>query len=408
MKKIKPSLSIGPATMVAAAFIGPGTVITASLAGAQYGYALLWALLFAILASIILQEMAARLGVVTGAGLGENIRQFLRHPLLRWPALGLVIGAIVIGNAAYEGGNLAGASLGLKLLTDTELAAGTTSLWPMVVAAIAAALLWSGNYRLIERALIVLVALMSLAFLLTFIITRPDLSALFRGLLTPTVPSGAALTVIALIGTTVVPYNLFLHSSSASKKWHSADDLPAARRDIFFSIPVGGLISIAIVSTSAAAFFSHQLSIASAGDMAQALQPLFGKSAVYCMGIGLFAAGISSALTAPLASAYALSGVLGKPADLNALQFRTIWLSIIVIGALLATQDIRPIRLIWFAQIANGLLLPIVTLFLLWAMNTRALGTYRNNWWQNLLGLVVLLIAVALGGRSLASAFGWL
>ena len=408
MKTIKPSLSIGPATMVAAAFIGPGTVITASLAGAQYGYTLLWALLFAILASIILQEMAARLGVVSGAGLGENIRQSLDQPLLRWPALALVIGAIVVGNAAYEGGNLAGASLGLKLLTGTDLTAGTASLWPMVVAAIAAALLWSGSYRLIERALIALVALMSVAFLLTFIITRPDLSALFGGLLKPTLPTGSALTVIALVGTTVVPYNLFLHSSSASKKWQSPEELPSARRDIFISIPVGGLISIAIVSTSAAAFFSHQLSIGSAGDMAQALQPLFGNAAVYCMGIGLFAAGISSALTAPLASAYALSGVLGKPADLRALQFRTIWLSIIVIGALLATQGIRPIRLIWFAQIANGLLLPIVTVFLLWAMNSTRLGHYRNNWWQNLLGVLVLAIAIALGGRSLASAFGWL
>ncbi|WP_299596236.1 Nramp family divalent metal transporter [uncultured Microbulbifer sp.] len=408
MKKIMPSLSIGPATMVAAAFIGPGTVITASLAGAQYGYALLWALLFAILASIILQEMAARLGVVSGQGLGENIRQSLSHPLLRWPALALVIGAIVVGNAAYEGGNLAGASLGLKLLTNTELATGKGSLWPMVVAAIAAALLWSGNYRLIERTLIVLVALMSVAFLLTFALTRPDLSALVSGLFTPTLPTGAALTVIALIGTTVVPYNLFLHSSSASKKWHSPDDLPAARRDIFISIPVGGLISIAIVSTSAAAFFSHQLSIGSAGDMAQALQPLFGKAAVYCMGVGLFAAGISSSLTAPLASAYALSGVLGKPADLGTLQFRTIWLSIIVIGALLATQDIRPIRLIWFAQIANGLLLPIITMFLLWAMNSHKLGRYRNNGWQNLLGLLVLATAIALGGRSLAAAFDWL
>ena len=408
MKKIKPSLSVGPATMVAAAFIGPGTVITASLAGAQYGYALLWALLFAIIASIILQEMAARLGVVTGQGLGENIRQSLSHPLVRWPALALVISAIVIGNAAYEGGNLAGASLGLKLLTGSELTASDTSLWPMLVAAIAAALLWSGNYRLIERTLILLVALMSLAFLLTFIITRPDFSALFSGLLKPTVPSGAALTVIALIGTTVVPYNLFLHSSTASQKWRSAKELSSARRDIFISIPVGGLISIAIVSTSAAAFFSHQLSIASAGDLAQALHPLFGNAAVYCMGMGLFAAGISSALTAPLASAYALSGVLGKPADLNTLQFRTIWLCIIVIGALLATQDIRPIRLIWFAQIANGLLLPIVTVFLLWTMNEKRLDTHRNNWWQNLLGLLVLLIAIALGGRSLASAIGWL
>ena len=410
MQKIIKSLSIGPATMVAAAFIGPGTVITASLAGANYGYALLWALLFAIVASVILQEMSARLGLVTGRGLGENIRDSLQHPLLRWPALLLVISAIVIGNAAYEGGNLAGASAGLKLLAGSVGSSpdGVTTLWPIVVAGIAAALLWTGSYKLIERALIALVALMSLAFLITFFITRPDFGDLFSGLLHPSIPTGATLTVIALIGTTVVPYNLFLHSSSVSQKWHSTEQLPLARRDILFSIPLGGLISIAIVSTAASAFFIEQIKVDNAAEMARALEPLFGKAALYCMGIGLFAAGISSALTAPLASAYALSGVLGKVPDLKTLQFRTIWLTIIVIGALVATQGIRPLRLIWFAQIANGLLLPIITAFLLWTMNSTRLGEHRNRWWQNALGTAVLLITLVLGGRSLLAALGWL
>ncbi|WP_428820279.1 Nramp family divalent metal transporter [Microbulbifer sp. MCCC 1A16149] len=409
MLKIKRSLSIGPATMVAAAFIGPGTVITASLAGANYGYALLWALLFAIVASIILQEMSARLGLVTGEGLGENIRDALRQPLLRWPAMALVISAIVIGNAAYESGNLAGASAGMKLLAGSDTTpADSRTLWPLLVAAIAATLLWSGSYRIIERALIALVALMSLAFLFTFALTRPDLSGLFSGLLIPSLPSGATLTAIALIGTTVVPYNLFLHSSSVSQKWQSAEQLPLARRDIFFSIPLGGLISIAIAATAASAFFNHQLSISSASEMARSLEPLFGSGARYCMGIGLFAAGISSALTAPLASSYALCGILGKPADLKALHFRAIWLTIIVIGAVVAIQGIRPLRLIWFAQIANGLLLPIITAFLLWTMNSVRLGQHRNTWWQNTLGAVVLLISLVLGGRSLLSALGWL
>ncbi|WP_105101941.1 Nramp family divalent metal transporter [Microbulbifer pacificus] len=410
MTKTRHSLSIGPAAMVAAAFIGPGTVITAGLAGANYGYTLLWALLFATAASIILQEMAARLGIVTGRGLGENIRQSLHNPLTRWPAMLLVIGAIVVGNAAYEGGNLAGASAGLKLLTGGTAAAveGGRTFWPIAVGLLAAALLWSGNYKVIERVLIGLVALMSLAFLLTFVITRPDLGALTQGLLMPSVPSGATLTVIALIGTTVVPYNLFLHSSSVSQKWRTPDQLPLARRDILISIPVGGLISIAIASTAAAAFFSHQLKLNNAAEMARALEPLFGKSARWCMGVGLFAAGISSALTAPLASAYALCGILDKSTDLKAPPIRAIWLSIIVIGAIMATQGIRPIQLIWFAQIANGLLLPIVTGFLLWAMNSRRLGAHRNSRTQNALGLLVLLTTVLLGGRSLATALGWI
>ncbi|WP_323847344.1 Nramp family divalent metal transporter [Microbulbifer magnicolonia] len=402
-------LNIGPATMVAAAFIGPGTVVTANLAGAEFGYALLWALLFAILASVILQEMTARLGIVTQQGLGENIRQTFQQPLARGLAITLVVSAIVVGNAAYQSGNIAGASMGLNTLAS---AISHTPLrfdaWPLIVAATAGALLWRGEYRIIEGALVSLVLLMSLAFLATLALTKPDLAALFKGLLLPGIPSGAGLTVIALIGTTVVPYNLFLHSSSVGKKWRHPEQLPQARRDIYFSIPLGGLISIAIVSTAASAFFGKQILLNGTADIALSLQPLFGASARYFMGIGLFAAGISSALTAPLAAAYALSGILGMKADMRSAGFRLVWLAILIIGTLVATLGLRPVRLIWFAQVANGLLLPIVTAFLLWEMNSARLGQYRNSRIQNLLGLLVLLVTLLLGGRSLMSALGWL
>ncbi|WP_237060463.1 Nramp family divalent metal transporter [Microbulbifer sediminum] len=407
--KIGKHLNIGPATMVAAAFIGPGTVVTASLAGANYGYALLWALLFAVLASVVLQEMAARLGVVTGRGLGENIRESFRRPLPRFAAIALVASAILVGNAAYQGGNIAGASMGLRALTgDGDPSARAFNPWALLIALVAFALLWSGSYRLVEKSLIALVGLMSLAFLATFLISRPDIPALLRGLLVPQLPKGAALTVIALVGTTVVPYNLFLHSASASRKWRDPRDLSRARSDILFSIPLGGLISMAIVATAAAAFFRHQLELQGAADIATSMRPLFGDLATAMMGVGLFAAGISSAVTAPLAAAYALGGALGLRPDLRSTGFRSLWIAVLVTGAGIATLEMKPVQVIWFAQVANGLLLPIVTGFLLWEMNTPRLGEYRNSRWQNLAGLLVLLVTFMLGGRSLMSAFGLL
>ncbi|AOS96858.1 Divalent metal cation transporter MntH [Microbulbifer aggregans] len=406
--KIGNFLNIGPATMVTAAFIGPGTVITASLAGANFGYALLWALLFSVCASMILQEMAARLGIVTQRGLGENIRESFQRPVARWFAIALVISAIFIGNAAYQGGNIAGAAVGVSAFSRDFFAASsdTVSVPAILITAIAFLLLWSGNYRLIERALIFLVALMSLAFLATFAVTRPDFGALFSGLLVPGIPSGAALTVIALIGTTVVPYNLFLHSASVSEKWRDPRQLSAARRDLAFSIPLGGLISIAILATAASAFFQHQIEVQRADELAGALAPLFGSAASTLLGIGLFAAGISSALTAPLAAAYAMRGILGLRAGLDSAGFRLAWLAVLLSGGVIASLGVRPVEVIWFAQVANGLLLPVVTAFLLWEMNTSRLGEYRNNRVQNLLGCAVLLVTVLLGGRSLLSAFG--
>jgi len=400
---------IGPAFLVTAAFIGPGTVITASIAGANYGFALLWALLFSVIATLILQEMTARLGIVTQQGLGENIRRACKTPLLRNIAIVLVLSAVVVGNSAYQSGNISGASLGLISLFENSgnKVPFANALFPVLIGVFAFILLISGSYKLIEKALIALVALMSFAFIVTFLLTKPDISVLFSGLFTPVIPDGATLTVIALIGTTVVPYNLFLHAASVSKKWQSPTQLNEARKDLMISIPLGGLISMAILSTAATAFFSQQHSITSAADLAPSLQPLFGDMAGVFIGIGLFAAGISSAVTAPLAAAFALSGILGLNKSLDANSFKAIWLTVLILGILGASLGYKPIAIIWFAQVANGILLPIVTIFLLWIMNNKILGKYKNNTWQNVFGAIVVCVSLLLSGRSLLSAFGF-
>ncbi|AUD78170.1 manganese transporter [Kangiella profundi] len=397
----KRKFSFGPATLVTAAFIGPGTVTVATKAGASFGFVLLWALVFSVIATMILQEMTARLGVVGRKGLGESIREQFTNPLARGVAVILIISAIVIGNAAYEGGNIAGATLGIDAVFGEWFLAGTLNGWALLIGIIAFVLLWTGSYKLIERFLIAIVLVMSVSFILTFIITKPDFGELFSGLLIPTLPDGATLTVIALIGTTVVPYNLFLHASSAKKKWHDENDLPEARRDLLISIPLGGLITMAIISTAASAFFSKQIEINSAADMALSLEPLFGASAKYLIALGLFSAGITSAITAPLASAYALAGLMQLGNDMRYIKFRAVWIGILVTGVILASIGFKPISIIWFAQIANGILLPVIAIFLLWTMNQSFLGKHKNSITQNILGGLVVLVTLMLSGRSL-------
>jgi manganese transport protein len=401
---------VGPAFLVTAAFIGPGTVITASMAGANYGLTLIWALLFAMIATLVLQEMAARLGIITQQGLGENIRQAISQPFWRTLTILLVVSAIVIGNGAYQSGNISGASLGLASISEqlSLSIAYTNVVFPVLIGSVAFILLYTGSYKLIERALVVLVGLMSMAFLVSFFLTKPDWAGLISSMFAFELPTGAGLTVIALIGTTVVPYNLFLHAATASKKWQSSSDLTEARQDLFISIPLGGLISIAIVSTAASAFFGQQLQLQSAADLAPSLQPLFGDWASIFIAIGLFSAGISSAITAPLAAAFALSGILNWNKDLNALSFKMTWMTILVIGVVVASLGYKPIAIIWFAQVANGILLPVISVFLLWIMNSQVLGEYRNNLWQNIAGAAVIFIALMLSARSLLSAFGLL
>ena len=397
--------NIGPGALVAAAFIGPGTVTVATLAGANFGFALLWVLIFATVATIILQEMAARLGVITQKGLGETLRELLEGSFWKWPLFLLMIVALYLGNAAYEGGNLSGAALGIEAIAGNQ-----ERVYPIAVSSIsviAALLIWFGSYRQLEKLLLGLVVLMAFAFAATFLIVKPDLGALARGLVIPTIPSGSLMTVLALIGTTVVPYNLFLHASAVKTRWSGPDDLADVRSDTIITIGLGGLITLLIVSTAAASIFGTGLQIASASDMATQLDPLFGSFSKYLLGVALLAAGLSSAITAPLATAYAMSEILGFKGGATSRKFRLVGLSVIGVGAALALTGIKPITIIISAQMANGLLLPIIASFLLFAMNRKALlGAYANGMTANILGGAVLVIATGLGIRMIATALG--
>jgi manganese transport protein len=402
LKRIK---NIGPGALIAAAFIGPGTVTACTLAGANYGYTLLWALLFATAATIILQEMSARLGLVTQQGLGETLRIMLNQSVWKWPLFGLIMVALYLGNAAYEAGNLSGAALGIEALTDQSQSLFRMSV--LVISLLAGILLWRGSYKQIERMLLMLVALMALTFIATFISVGPDLSALFKGLTTPNIPDGSLLTVIALIGTTVVPYNLFLHASAVKAKWSSINDLKHARADTATAIGLGGLITILIASTAAASIFGSGLNISGAGDMAMQLEPVFGSFSKIMLGMGFFAAGLSSSITAPLATAYAVTEILGIKGSTSSRAFKLIALSVIFSGAIIALTGIKPISIILAAQFANGLLLPIVAMFLLVVMNQKKqLGQYVNKWLGNTLGAIVVIVTAGLGIRIILSAAG--
>lgn len=392
---------LGPGWLVAAAFIGPGTVTTATVAGADYGPVLLWSLLFSVLATIVLQEMAARLGLITRKGLGEAIRSSFSGPT-RFLAVALVVGAIAIGNAAYETGNLLGGSLGLG-----GALGGAPRMWALVIGGVAAALLWSGSYAAVERLMILMVGIMSVTFLATAVTALPAMTELLAGLFVPRIPDGSILVVVGLIGTTVAPYNMFLHASAVGERWSGPEDLGVARRDLVTSIALGGLVSMAILVTSAGTIHGTSTGVENAADMSAQLEPLLGAWAGVLFSIGLFAAGMTSAITAPLAAAYATAGALGWPRDLRNPRLRLVWGGVLLVGVGFAVTGIRAVPAILFAQAMNGILLPGVALFLLFAVNDlRLMGAHRNGRIANLIGAIVIGITVILGARALLSVLG--
>lgn len=390
----------GPGVLIAAAFIGPGTVTACILAGVGFGYTLLWAMVLSIVATIVLQGMAARLGIVTQQGLADVIKQELRTKWLRLAVVGIILAAIVVGNAAYEAGNLGGAVLGMQALFGNAY----SSMYPYVIGFIAFILLYLGSYKVLEKVFVALVLLMSFSFVLTALLTGPDVLDILKGLFVPKIPEEGILTIIALVGTTVVPYNLFLHASLVSEKWQTIQGLPAAKRDTIVAVVLGGFVSICII-VSASVITNTE--VANVMDMARALEPLYGTSARYFMGIGLFAAGVTSAITAPLAAAYVANSCFGWKAGLKDTRFRAVWMLIIAAGVFFLSFDIKPIEIIKFAQIANGMLLPIIAIFLLWVVNKKSvMGNYKNTKFQNVLGMLIIALAILLGAKSIFKVIG--
>jgi len=398
--------NIGPGPLVAAAFIGPGTVTLCTVAGVNFGFALLWAMVLSVIATIVLQEMSARLGIISQKGLSEIIRTEIKNPIFRTLAIILILSAIVIGNAAYEAGNISGGVLGLEAVfgyNALDLGGFSMNYFSLAIGMVAFVLLYIGNYKVLEKALVSLVILMSFAFLVTAILTKPDLTEIFKGVFTLEFPDESILTIIGLIGTTVVPYNLFLHAALVKEKWHNESDLKYARKDTIVAIVLGGMVSMCIM-ISAAAIQTQDIN--NAADLAKGLEPLFGSFSKYFLAVGLFAAGITSAITAPLAAAYVATGCLGWSTNMKTKKFRGVWMFILIVGVLSSSSGIKSIEIIKFAQVANGLLLPIIAGFLIWIVNKSAvLGKYKNNLRQNILGIIILAITIFLGLKSIAKVF---
>ena len=388
---------IGPGVLIAAAFIGPGTVTLCTIAGASFGYSLIWAIALSIFSTIVLQEMSLRIGLITKMNLAEVIRVNIKSKFINRLFLVLVICSILIGNAAYEAGNITGASLGISAIINSE----SINYIPIFIGLIAFIILYQGNYRILEKFLVLLVLIMSISFFVTAIMTKPNIGSLVDGVMSPEINSSNLIVVLGLIGTTVVPYNLFLHSSLVTEKWSSLDKLKVARFESFFSILIGGLISLSIIITAASV---NNKDVNGVIDLAKGLEPLYGKFAIYFLGIGLFASGITSSITAPLAAAYVAKSCFGWDDSLKSQKFRAVWIIILFFGVIISMIKLNPIEIIKFAQFSNSLLLPIIAVILLWIINNKSIISNKYSYkFQNILGSVIVILSLILGAKGLIS-----
>lgn len=382
-------------SVISAAFIGPGTVTTCAKSGSQFGTSLIWALTFSTLATIVLQELVARLTMATGKNLGELIAEKYQSKSTKWISI-LLFFAVSFGCAAYETGNIIGAIAGLKLIYP-PLHSG---MYAILIVAACFTILHKGTIAQVAQIMGVLVFIMGIVFFYLMWTVNLNWWQLIKDGIVPSIPPSSGTLLIGLVGTTIVPYNLFLASGMKISQ-----SLSEMRWGIIIAVLLGGMISIAILISGilVTGSFSYQA-------VFQAIKIKAGLLAAYGFAIGLFAAGFSSAITAPLAAAICAKSLLGDDSvrlfKSHVPVYKITWITVLAIGAFFSLINIQPIPAIIAAQGINGLLLPIVCVALYLCIKDKQLlregYSHSANW--NWVYLIIIWVTCFLGIYNIQQA----
>ena len=392
---------VGPGVITGFAGNEAGGVTTYSSVGALFGFSLLWLLLIASIGLGVIQEMCSRMGLVTGQGLSDLIRERFG---VRWTVLAMIV--LIVANGTNVVAEFAGIAASVELL-------GVPRIVSVPIAAVA---VWSlvvfFTYRFVERVLFVLV-LAFLAYPISVFILRPDWPVVLSGLV-PSIPTSPSALVfaLALVGTTITPYLLFYMQASVVDKGVDRQAAAYARLDVFLGAALAGLFAFFIIVVTGSVLHPAGIQVTSAEAAAQALVPLAGARAGLLFAVGLCGASLLGAVIMPLSTSYAICEAFGWESGISknfreAPVFMSLFTLLIVLGAIVVLiPGISLIPLIISAQIANGVLLPIVLVFILrLATDRRVMGEAVNGRTATVLGWGIAGIAGALSIAYLVASF---
>jgi len=402
-KKLIIFLSVmGPGIITANVDNDAGGITTYSVAGAHFGYSLIWSFVPIIIALVIIQEMCSRMAVVTGKGLADLIREEFGVRVTFY-AMAVLIFSNIFNTISEFAGIAASAELfGISKYVLVPLCA--LFVWWLIV---------KGTYKSVEKVFLV-ACLFYVSYIISGFLSRPDWNTVASSSLKPAVHFDKAylLMLIGVIGTTIAPWMQFYQQSSVVEKDIKIENYKYSRLDVIIGAFVVNIIAIFIVVVCANTLFTHGIRIETAKDAALALKPLAGQYCFYLFAFGLLNASIFSACILPLSTAYSVCEGMGWEVGVNrrfrqAPQFYTLYSAIIIIGAaiiLLPNVKLVPIMLI--SQVANGILLPFVLVFMLLLVNNkRLMGKYTNSRIYNVLTIVVITAMIGLSTALLLTSF---
>jgi Mn2+/Fe2+ NRAMP family transporter len=362
-------------------------VTTAVTAGSQFKIQLLWTVAFATMACIVLQEVAARIIISSGLNIGQALERKFGNKSGIWIKI-IVAGPVLLGCAAYEAGNILGAVSGSSILFESD-----SRVLTVIFTLVAGFILWQGGSRWISSIMTILVGLMGIAFLSLALHSRFTFPELLKSSFIPTMPAGSEWLTLALIGTTIVPYNIFI--GSAISKGHT---ITLMRTGLIISVLIGGLVTswIMLAGTLTGNFSSFN-------ELSSLFQTKMGAIGSLALGLGLFAAGFSSSITSPYAASLIASTVFGAEKK-NVI--RLTWMAVLLTGFAFGISGIKPIPIILAVQALNGLILPLITYFLIIMVNDSIIvpSQHRHAAWYNLVLLAILGTTLIIGFNNVDKA----
>ena len=390
---------MGPGIITANVDNDAGGITTYSVAGASLGYKLLWVFIPLTLALIVVQEMSARMGAVTGKGLSDLIRERFGVKVILFVMVALLLADL--GNTVAEFAGVA---------ASTEIFGLTKYIMVPLVAFLVWWIVIKGSYKMVERVFLFASALY-LCYIPSAIMAKPHWGVVFKEMVLPSFsfdPVYLAM-LIGLIGTTIAPWMQFYLQSAVVEKGISVKEYKYSRMDVILGCIMTDVIAVFIVVACAATLNAHHIHIETARDAAIALQPLAGKWAGLLFAFGLFNASVFSASILPLATSYYVCEALGLEAGIDkqwseAPVFYWLYTGLVATGAgLILIPNIPLIGVMLWSQVANGMLLPFVLIFMLILINNKdIMGRYTNSRGFNAVSWVTVAIMVSLTGLLVA------
>ncbi|MGA2492407.1 MAG: Nramp family divalent metal transporter [Roseiarcus sp.] len=394
-------LFAGPAVISSIAYMDPGNFATNIQAGAKYGYALLWVALLANLIAMLFQGLSAKLGIVTGRNLAEMSRDQFPRPVVIMLWIAIEIAAIATDLAEFVGG-----AIGLSLLFNIPLLAG------MVVTGIVTygvLLFEGGGFRPVELVIGGLVAAISLCYLAEMFITPVDWDSAALHSVLPQIPDAAALTIaVGIIGATVMPHAIYLHSGLTQNRAPARDDderrtlLRFSNVEVVLALAVAGLVNMAMIMMASAAFHQGHSDVAEIGTAYHSLAPLLGGAAATVFLVSLLASGVSSSAVGTMAGQLVMQGFVGFRIPLLVRRLVTMVPAFVVVAL-----GVNATNALVISQVVLSIVLPVPMISLVMFTRRRdIMGAFVNSRLTDALAILGTVVILALNVVLLAQTFG--